>query len=206
MEQGDIIRVTDVQTLAGYTKEILNVYYFHVVTMTGEVPLALYGPQTTAEFNLRLIQPLCQIQSSQLSHVRLEMLNMTFQQEEFTHTWTTPIPGVASGDYMPGNLTYSFRLQRYTRLTRNGRKSIAGVTDAAVVDGRLVAPLYLTPIQDCSVALSSPIPIEGETADSLWSPVIVRVPANPGVVPTVFNTITSAPFRGFGTMNSRKAL
>lgn len=206
MEQGDIIRITDVQTLDGYSREMLNVYYFQVVTITSEVPLPVYGEDLQAAFNAHIIARVKAVQSTALKHIRVDMLNMTNLNEEYSHTWTTPIAGVTPGDYGPGNLTYSFRLQRYDRITRNGRKSIPGVPESAHYAGRLLAPDYLTDISALSAVLGTFMTVEGDSVDATLNPVIVRVPANPGVPVTQFSPVVQAAFRGFGTQNSRKEL
>ena len=206
MDQGDIIQITDVQQLAGYTKEILNVYQYKVVTLTDTVPLQVYAEELVNAWWEFVGSKVLNIQSSALVHVRVELLNLSNQTEIGDRIWDTPIAGLAPGDYMPGNLTYSFRLQRYSRVVRNGRKSIAGVTDGAVQQGRIPTADVLPLLSTLATALGTFFPVEGETTDATLIPMIVRKPANPGVVPTVFSPVTKAYFRGFGTMNTRKAL
>lgn len=206
MDQGDIIRITDVQALEGYPEPILNVYHYQVMALTDSVPLPVYAEELANAFYDAVIQYLLPIQVSSLTHVRLDFENLTFQQEIASYTWETPYAGLDVSDYLPSNVAYSFRLVRYNRLTRNGRKSISGVADTAVVGGRNLAPAYVAAVSTAAQALGTFFPVEGETTDATMLPVIVRIPANPGVSPTVFNPITQAVFRGFGTQNTRKAL
>lgn len=206
MEQGDIIRITDVQSMTGYSDPIRNVYYFQAFTMTGEVPLQIYAEDIAQAFAQTIITPMAAIQSTALLHIELEFLNMSFQQEEATQTWDTPIPGVNGSEYLPANVAYSFKLQRYSRVVRNGAKRISGVPEAATISGRLLNPVLLSAVTDVANAFATPLVVEGETVDALLNPLIVRVPSNPGVTPTVYTTITEGTFRGFGTQNTRKQL
>lgn len=206
MDNGDIIRITDVQTLDGYTREILNVYYYKVISLTAPVELPVYASDLGQAFSGHVLAPVRAIQSSALKHVRLEFFNMSFQQEEAEYVYPVPQAGGNAGDYTPGNLTYSFRLQRYSRLTRHGRKSLAGVPDNAIDSGRLLNAYFVSTVSAVSTALGTPIFVEGDVTDATLNPVIVRVPSNPGVTPTVVNPVVGAVFRGFGTMNTRKEL
>lgn len=206
MDQGDIIRITDVQVMDGYTREMLNVYYYYVFTLTAPIELQIYKIDLAGAFKLQVMDQVRLLQTSGLQHKELRFFNMTNQTEEAVFPFSTPLPGLAAGEYPPGNLSYSFRLQRYNRLTRNGRKGIPGVTDTIIGSGRILNPAYGSLISTVSAALGESLVVEGDTSDALMSPVIVRVPANPGVIPTVWNTVTEAVFRGFGTQNSRKEL
>jgi hypothetical protein len=204
--QGDILQFIDVQKMVGYTNEILNVYNFEVVSITAETPLQVYGEDLQQAFNANIIGVVKTIQSSALTHVRLEIKNLTFQQEEYVHEWSTAIPGSRPGDYVPSNLTYSFRLQRYSKLLRNGRKSISGVPDDAIETGRVLSAAYTSTVSTVAAAIGSFWPVEGSVTDATLNPLIVRIPANPGVAPTVYTPVTQAAFIGFGTMNTRKQL
>lgn len=206
MEQGDILRIIDVQEMEGYTKPILNVYHFHVISMDVETPLQVYGAEIAVAFGLHIITPLREVQSIGLTHVGLQMLNLSNQSESYDTDWPSPLPGVIGGDFASAQLTYSFRLQRYSRLLRNGRKSIAGVPEQAVTAGRLPTDVFVAKLSSVATALSTPIFVEGDASDATLNPLIVRVPANPGVVPTQYTPVVGAAFRGFGSMNTRKQM
>lgn len=206
MEQGDIIRITDVQTLTNYAGQIRNVYFYQAFTMTGEVPLQIYAEDIAEAFGNAVMAQVATIQSVSLSHIELEFLNMSNQFEEAIQTWDTPVQGAVTGEYLPANVAYSFRLQRYQRVVRNGAKRISGVPEIATIGGRLLNPAYQASVNAIAEAFSLPINVEGTSVDATLVPVIVRVPANPGVVPTIYTTITEGAFRGFGTQNTRKQL
>lgn len=206
MQQGDIIRIVDVQSLANYTNPIRNVYHYLVFTMTGEAPLQIYAEDIADAFFTQMIAHLGNIQSSSLSHIELEFLNLSNQLEEATQTWDTPIPGGIAGEYLPANVAYSYRMQRYDRVVRNGAKRISGVPEIATVGGRILAAAYVEVVNNFAIALAEPLTVEGDSVDATLVPLIVRVPDNPGVTPTVFTTVTEASFRGFGTQNTRKQL
>lgn len=206
MQQGDIIRITDVQRLGTFSGQIRNVYYYQAFTMTGEAPLQIYAEDILAAFFTTVLTPLLAIQAVSLEHIEVEFFNMSFQQEEVTQTWDVPLQGTVAGEYMPANVAYSFKLQRYSRVVRNGAKRISGVPEVATQGGRLLNPAYQTVVSAAANAFAQPLTVEGDSVDALLNPVIVRVPSNPGVVPTVFSTITEGSFRGFGTQNTRKQL
>lgn len=107
---------------------------------------------------------------------------------------------------MPANVAYSFKLQRYDRVVRNGAKRISGVPEAATTAGRTLNPTYADGMNAVVAALAEPIEVTGDVTSAQLVPTIVRVPANSGVTPTVYTTITEASFRGFGTQNTRKQL
>lgn len=206
MQQGDLIRITDVQRLVGYTNPILNVYHYRVFSMTAEAPLPVYAQDLAIAFIAQVIMPLLPLQTSSLEHVSLDFLNLSNQTEIGSYTYDEPYNGAVLSDYMPSNVTYSFRLVRYDRLTRNGRKSISGVPDEAVISGRTLNPDYVGGVSLAAAAIGSSMPVEGDVTDALLTPVIIRMPSNPGVVPTVYTSVVQAVFRGFGTQNSRKEL
>lgn len=206
MEQGDIIQVTDVQMMDGYVNPILNVYYFRVATMTVETPLNIYADQLGESFASEYLSVIKDIQSNRIHHTEVRFFNMSFQQEEAVYIYDNPINGGLAFDSVPANLTYSFRLQRSTRLTRSGRKGISGVVDDAIINSRVLNPIFAISVSAVAERLATPWLVEGESADAALLPIIVRVPDNPGTVPTVTNVVSGAVFRGFGTQNSRKAL
>jgi hypothetical protein len=206
MQQGDLIRLTDVQFLEGYPDEILNVYYYHVFTMTAEAPLPVYMLDLATAFIAQVIIPVSYLQVTALTHVRLDAMNMSNQLEIGSYTYDEPYAGDVVGDYAPSNVTYSFRLVRYDRSTRNGRKSLSGVPDEAIIAGRTLNPSFAAGVSNAAEAIGSTINVEGDSSDATLVPSIVRIPANPNVVPTVFNTVIQAAFIGFGTQNSRKSL
>lgn len=206
MEQGDIIRITDVQTLTNYAGQIRNVYYYQAFTMTGEAPLQIYAESIAQAFGNAVMAQVATSQSVSLTHVELEFFNMSNQFEEAIQTWDTPVQGSVAGEYLPANVAYSYKLQRYQRVVRNGAKRISGVPEIATIGGRLLNPAYLPTVTAIAEAFSLPINVEGDSVDATLVPVIVRVPANPGVVPTIYTTITEGSFRGFGTQNTRKQL
>lgn len=206
MEQGDIIRITDVQAQDGYASPIRNVYYYHVFTMTGEAPLQIYAEDIVAAFYTTVITPMLALQSSSIKHIEVEFFNMSNQFEEATQTWDTPFAGSVAGEVMPANVAYSFKLQRYQRVVRNGAKRISGVPEIATTQGRILIPAYVPLATTLGNAFATPLTVEGDSVDAFLNPVIVRVPANPGVIPTVYTTITEGSFRGFGTQNTRKQL
>lgn len=206
MEQGDIIRITDVQAMDGYAQPIRNVYYYLVATATGEQPLQTYAEDIVGAFYTKIIVPMLALQSASIKHVEVEFFNMSFQQEEATQTWDTPIPGSVAGEVMPANVAYSIKLQRYSRVVRNGAKRISGVPEIATTQGRILISAYTSLMATLTTAMSTPMAVEGDSVDSLFSPIICRVPQNPGVTPTVYTQITEGSFRGFGTQNTRKQL
>lgn len=206
MEQGDIIRITDVQAMDGYSDPIRNIYYYHVFTMNTPADLQIYAADIAQAFGTTVLTPVAAIQSIAVKHIELEFLNMSFQQEESTETWDVPIPGVHDYEPAPAQVAYSFKLQRYARVVRNGAKRISGVPEDANLSGRILAPSYVTAVNAAATAFATTLNVTSTLGNSQLVPIIVRVPANPGVTPTVYTTITEGSFRGFGSQNTRKQL
>lgn len=204
MEQGDIIRITDVQRQVGYQDEILNVYHYLVFSMTTPGDLQVYSEDLANRFFADVMTPIIAIQSNQVTHTELRFWNLSNQAEEAVYAWPTPIPGDNVQEPLPAQNTYSFKLIRYSRLVRNGRKGIAGIPEAAVTNGKELIPAFDAPVQDVAEALAMPLVSNLPDFTATLSPVIVRIPSNPGVTPTVFTTVLLASYTGIGTQNSRK--
>lgn len=206
MEQGDIIRIVDVQRQTNYSDELLNVYHYYIQSMTTPAQMQVYSEDIAMIFYQTTMTYLLQLQSNQLRHTDIRMYNLSSPAEQASHSWPSAYVGVNDSDPMPANVGWSFKMNRYDAVVRNGRKSIPGVPEEAVVGGKFVATDYQTTVAAVSATISSPLIVNMEDLAFTAIAIIVRIPSNPGVVPTVYSPIVSAQFRGFGTQNSRKEL
>lgn len=206
MEAGDIIRITDVQRFAGYADDILNVYHYLVLSLDTPGDLQVYADDFAAEFYEAVMLPVLNVQSNLVTHTELRFWNLSNQLEEAVHVWTPPYAGLNVQDAMPANVSFSFKLVRYQRNVRNGRKAITGVPDIAVLNGKDINPAFQPVIDDVAEALAAPLQSNLPDFLGTFTPVIVRMPSNPGVVPTVYSPVLTASYTGVGTQNSRKEL
>lgn len=192
---GDVIRVIVNQTQAGQT--IQNVYHYQVVTLTG-----LEGDylQVVIDWVVNeVIPPVAALQSDALEYVSVFAINVT-NNVDFKEQSLLGSAGAITGDAMPPNVTYTFRLIRETLATRHGYKRFAGVPESKQSNGSIqaVTDTQITAITDALAADIQPAP----SVVPLLAPVIVRKSATGTVV--AVNNVGSADFRGIGTQNTRK--
>lgn len=206
MQQGDIIQLVVSHEMVGYNRPLLNVYNYLVFTITDEVPLQVYYMDIVAAFRNEVISTLIPFQSASVIYKSIELKNLMFQQEIATYYFEPDYHGQLLGEYLPANVNFTFKLQRYSALTRNGRKAIPGVPEVVTTAGRLLNPAYAELVETASEALADEVTVNGDTTDATLLPVIVKRPLNPGVPPVTWTTVIAAPFSGFGTQNSRKEL
>lgn len=206
METGDIIRITDVQRFTGYADDILNVYHYLVFNLNTPGDLQVYADDFAQVFYNQIITPVIAMQSNLVTHTELRFWNLSNQLEEAVHVWSPPVAGTNVQDAMPANVSFSFKLVRYQRTVRNGRKAITGVPDVAVTNGKVITPAFQDVADDLAEALAEPMQVNLPDFTGTFTPLIVRMPANPGVVPTVYSPVLTASYTGIGTQNSRKEL
>lgn len=207
MDQGDIIRITVSQQVEGYIKPVLNVYHYLVATLTAPVDMQVYVEDLYAATKPVWFEGPAGMQSNAVRYTNVLFENLTFQQEFSNRPIIeSGMNGSISAPIMTAQLTYSFKLSRYNKTVRNGRKSISGVVAAAVTVGRTLNPGYVGYVSNAAEGFSAIVFVEGDSTDATLQPIIVRRPLNPGVTPTQWASVASAQFRGFGTQNTRKSL
>jgi len=192
---GDLLRFTDRQTFLGQT--VLNVYFYRITSITGLD--ATYLDVLGAWFVDNVITPVASLQSDDVSHVELFMESITNGVDINSYTTDLPIAGAASGDNLPPYTSYGFQLIRESRVTRNGYKRFAGVTEPNQTNG--VYTGGSTPITDIENALKSDIVIGLVT---VAEPVIVKHPITVPMASYEYASIGDCLFKGIGTQNTRK--
>jgi hypothetical protein len=148
------------------------------------------------------------IQSSFLAHNELLVESMENWSTEFvTVSPDSPVTGVQSSPYMASATTFSFQLNRDLRTTRNGRKSYGGIPEL-LVDYNTATSTALGFINDiCSDLVRGwTITDTGSSTSFDITPVIAKTPTPPATLPTVYNRVIGATFRGVGSQNTRKRL
>lgn len=187
--------------------DILNVYYFEVLSITTPVPLANITEDLETWFYTQFLPPILAIQSSAVTHARCEIDNLSAFETDFAIvTPDSPVVGTNAGPYLSAATAFSFQLVRLFRTTRHGSKRIAGVPES-MVDNNLAIPGAATLLAAVATELQDTQVVEFGTSDSMTlRPVIAKTPTPPATLPTVFNPVTDATFRGVGSQNTRKQL
>lgn len=200
---GDVISVEDRQTYLG--EQVINVYYFQVVSFEPLVDLADLADVFTSDY----VAALLPVQHLELAHNRIIVRNLT-NGLDIHEKPLAPIVGLNAGD--PGNslLAYSIRLVRSTAATRHGSKRIGGVPENASV-GNLPTSQYATALALVCETLGVGLERSGTVdEDFITVPVIVgRFPTgdpNAGELDlSVLNPIASAQFIRITSQVSRRA-
>ena len=205
---GDYLRFKDFQSLTNIAGDILNVYYFEVLAITTPTALSLIADDVGVSWFEDFLTNILVIQSNTLTHTRLEVDNVTnFEGDFMVYTPDFPVAGTNLGPYLASSTAWSFQLTRSTRATRHGSKRIAGVPESAV-DNNQAAAGILSALSSVETRLRAEYQIEYNSGADLMTlaPVIAKTPVAPATLPTVFNPVSGAVYRGVGSQNSRKQL
>lgn len=195
-EGGDIIRITDRQTLLG--QQVLNVYFYQL--NPDGIFLPGYLDTIAPHFVEAVVDPILPLQAASLQHTEIYLENLTNGVDILTYNTGFPLVGTNAGvQVMPPFVAYGFQLIREERTTRNGYKRVAGVPEDMVVDGVYSGSPTLT--DDVANGLAADL-VEGLA--TLCNPVIVRHPITVPLVSPVIAHIGAAFFRHIGTQNTRK--
>jgi hypothetical protein len=206
MQINDILRVTDVQTWQTTGQSMLNVYWYQVVAIASPSTLLESGADVALEFEQTVLLPVRAIQSNSILHTSLRMTIYGALEEDYEYLYNPPLAGSAVGEITSTFFTWSFKLNRTFKLTRNGSKRIGGTPDSLSTDARGLNQVGSAFVTNIETAFAADLIILGTGGPNMTlRPVIVRQsPA--GLGPVNPNPIASATFRGFGTQNSRKQL
>ena len=189
--ENDIIRVIAFSDLAGV--EMVNVYHFEA-DHDGMLDVTL-GETIRNNF----LDPIAECQSAQVNYRKVQMLNLTDGIGFYEHVFSTPLSGARPGEFLPTFVAYSFRLNRTTRLTRNGQKRLSGVAEGDV-DGNNAIGAVLPLLSQAANRMGTPLAVN---LGSAFIPVIIRFdPATQAVTAT--NLVASATFTRVSSQNTRK--
>jgi hypothetical protein len=124
-----IIEIVDNQVLFG--QQVINRYWYRLDTSsTPDLP------SLGNDFQVDVLIPLLQIQSSELEHIDLTIIN----HSNLANYYTDPVnlPGILTDPaVMPPFCAIGVRLNRSSRDMRNGQKRIAGLQENYQSDGFL---------------------------------------------------------------------
>lgn len=193
MAVGDLWKLIDVQNLAG--QQVLNVYFYEEVTS----PTLLSPPLALIQaFRDSVVAPLALIQATELIHINYLVEN-TDNPAEFG-SLAASSTGAVSAESLPPFCAWAFRLNRTTRVIRNGQKRFAGVPESLQDNGTITAAglALAIPVAD---ALSQNI--EQTVPDGTWSPRIVHRNATIPVTYTAY-AFGLAQYVSLSTQNTRK--
>lgn len=193
---GDLLQLIDNQVYLG--QQILNVYYYRVVSITGLADG--YLSAINGYWEEQVLESILQIQASQLEHVSREWKNLSNGIDLFVDGTVIPGESVHSDSaLLPSFISAGFILRRESLATRNGYKRFAGLSDTDVDGNEWTGTA--TQITDIEEALAADL--TGGLV-SIVEPVIVKRPIDPPVSSYVYSSVGSASFRGIGTQNTRK--
>lgn len=200
MATGDLYELTDVQILEG--QQVLNVYHYTQVAeaTVGTNVVALQNAWTTF-----ILVPLVLVQSVHVEHVGYKVVNLD-NPDEFGLQVATAT-GNVSGEALPPFCAWSFRLNRATRLVRNGQKRIGGVPES-FNDGGVATGAALTLLPAVAIAMGALI--TDTISGASFTPRIVHkaTEAGPGgsppATPRADYAVASAEYTRISTQNTRK--
>lgn len=203
VQDNDILQLTVFGRQQG--QDVLNVFHYLYFTESVNNPsLEDIATAWGIEFDTKVLVAL----STKLSYQRVLLENLTDGLEFSDGTYIAS--GDVTGEALPSHDTYSVKLIRSTKLTRNGRKSFAGVAENLQADGAvLLSAPQIQDIEDfCGLPLS--LPVASISPDPvILSPVIIgRTLDVNGVYQldlTKINPVTGAQLKlGVRTQNTRK--
>jgi len=204
---GDLLQVKSFQTLTNVPGDILNVYWFRVVSMSTPQSLVNIVDDLTAWWFETFIAPMLAMQSNQVVYQRMEISNADNFEDEFAIcTPDFPVAGVFPGEYLAPSTAWSFKLVRTTRLTRNGSKRLAGVPEGLATNN-LPSSSARVLADDVRLMWEGQIDVPWGAEDDIMALQMVIPQTNPaGGLPIAYNPVSGVVFRGLGSQNSRKYL
>lgn len=194
---GDLLQITDFQTLL--SQQVLNVYYFRVVSLTGFTDDGY--PSILDWYEDTILPAVVAVQGTGLVHTRLLIQNLSNGLDFVDRPLSPTVAGTRVGNMMPPFVAWSFRLVRESLATRNGAKRYGGVVEEDVSAGVATADVS-DELAALAAVLDNDIVVGLAT---LAEPVIVRRPLEvPVGTSYTYASIGSADYRQVGSQNTRK--
>lgn len=189
MAIGDLYRIVWHTTLNA--KEIQNRWYYQQTDGNGNV----FNLQL--EFTSHVLNTLLAQLNDSLVNVRLDIENI----HDTTDFATFPLTGNGAqvGDALPSHDAFNVTLLRGDKAFGQGRKSLAGVSEADQNNGVIDPARFL----DLSNAFDVMDDVLNDGGGNLWTPVIARPPSSEGGN-WQWTPIIGTILQGIGTMNTRK--
>lgn len=195
---GDVVRLIDNQIIGQQT--MMNVYFYKLISalVSGSDQALSQGFEDTV---LPLVSA---IQSSTLTHVSLDTLNIT-NNFDISSEPTGVVGLVTASQLATSQLAYTIKLNRPNANIRNGFKRIAGVPESGI-NANSVEPATLSALQGIANQMAQNIEVEsmGEII-ATWQPVLVGRNATGGYDLARVYAFTSATAQNrVTTQNTRK--
>lgn len=195
---GDLIQIVDFQTYLG--QDVLNVYYYRFVVLTGAT-FAIYS-SLADWFQDNVIAAVVAIQNAQLVHNSIEIRNLSNGIDIFTKNIAVAgEDGAGGADAATSFLSVGFKLVRESLVTRNGYKRFAGINEENTSENQFFFPAGAQ--SAIELVLAGDVVIGLVTS---FVPIIVKRPiGSPPVAAYLYSDIGSAEYAGhLGTQNTRK--
>jgi len=207
VQTGDVLRMRFKQVLAGITKPVYNVFYYRVGTMSDAVLLENMGTEFEDGCNEVFLAPIVAIQTNDIQWVSLEVDNlMDYETDYININFDTPFSGQVTEDYNGSAVAWSYTLVRTNRTTRSGSKRFAAVP-VSYAPNNVPAAAQATKFAAVAALIGDTTFVQLPSSEPVGLlPVIAKTPVAPATIPTVFNYVSAAKFRGVGSQNSRKQL
>lgn len=197
MAQGDLIQIVDRQVYL--SEEILNVYYYRYILVTGATN-DIY-PALADWFEDNVISAVCGVQVDVLIHTELEIRNLTNGVDIYTRPLNTA-GDIAenSAGWEPSYVSINIQLVRESLVTRNGSKRFGGLPESSIAGNVYTFPTGAQ--EDIEGSLAADVMIGSVNT---FEPIIVKRPiGSPPVTTYQYSSIGSAQFTRLGTQNTRK--
>jgi len=190
MSAGDVYKLVTTYTFLG--EEMSNVWHYRQGDGSGAV-FELFEA-----FNAAVLPELLAIQSVGVEYLTADIINYDNPGDFGSFSYPGTTLGTRAGESQPPFVTWAFRLNRTSRVTRNGQKRIGGVSEADVQNG-VASSGVLTPLDNAAIAMGTII----EAGLDSYSPVIVRLTETPPIEPAIINNISEGVYVRVSTQNSR---
>lgn len=193
-EIGDVVEMRDVQTYQGVN--VNNVYHYRI----NAIGTGTLGQRVLEIFTLRLWPRIILLQHESLSHDAVVWVNLNNLTEFGTEV---PAPAVTGSLQQEANVSFNaikIRLNRETRLTRNGFKRIGGL-DEAVTTGNTINPAFAAD----AALMGTEMGVNQTIGGWIFQPVIYgRETGPPNNLPIRVNNVVAGITVGVTSQSSRK--
>lgn len=166
LADGDIIRITDKQSLSG--QDILNVFFYVVDILVAGVTLA----DLITEFKDQIVEIIRDVQAIELNHARLIAENLTNGIDIDSSTINLVGTDTTGGTVLPSYVAGSYRLFVDDKTTRRGSKRIGGIGEDRVSQDNYDPDLTANAL--VNAALSANIEVAHiPSGDATFTPIVV---------------------------------
>jgi len=193
MAVGDVYRVYDYQAMFG--TQILNIYHYEQVAAF--TPDLVESESFIQDWFTDMQPAILEVQNDSVTHPTITISAL----ESFTDFWSADNGGTGqvSGECLPPFVAWAIRLNRVSRVVRNGQKRFAGVSESQQTDGIINTGTATTNLDLLAAKLATIIDHDGVPT---WKPIIARVD-NTGHM-TASSDVAGATVVGISSQNTRK--